>query len=67
MTDMTCKVEYVRSAANELPNQLEITTITYDDFNIVLNLLDIETISAASRMERIKKSHGGAELNKTMS
>jgi len=67
MTDMTRKVEYVRSAANELPNQLEITTITYDDFNIVLNLLDIETISAASRMEGIKKSYGSAEPRKTMS
>jgi len=67
MTDVPSKIEYVRFSANELTNQLEITAIAYDNFDVVLNLVDIETISAASRMERIKKSHGGTELNKTMS
>jgi len=67
VTDMARKIEDVRFVANELPNQLEITAIAHDDFDIVLNLLDIETISAASRMEGIQKSHRSPVLNKTMS
>jgi len=67
MTDMTCKIEYIRLTANELANQFEITATAYDYFNIVLNLLDIEMISAASRMEGIKKRYGSSKLNETMS
>jgi hypothetical protein len=64
---MARKIEYVRFAANELPNQLEITAITYEDFDVVLDFLHIETISSASRVERIEESHRRAELDKTMS
>jgi len=64
---MARKIENVRFAANELPNQFEITAITDNDFEVVLNLFNIETISAASRVERIEKSHGRAALDKTMS
>ena len=67
MTHMARKIENVRFAANELSNQFEITAITDDDFEVVLNLFNIETISAASRVERIEKSYGRAALDKTMS
>src|SRR5215475_2676397 len=60
VTDMTGEVEDELFPPYQLPDQIEVATIAFDDFNILFDRRDIEIVAPTGWMHRIKKSYGGA-------
>jgi hypothetical protein len=51
----------------QFPDQIEVATIAFDDFNILLDRCDIEIVAPTGWMHRIKKSYGGAGFDEANS
>jgi hypothetical protein len=59
MTDMAGEVEDELFPLHQLPHQIEVATIAFDNFNILLDRSDIEIVAPTGWMHRIEKSYGG--------
>src|SRR5262249_44042025 len=65
MADVSGQVEYVSFAANELEHEREIRAIALDDFDVVLDRVDVEVVRTAGRMKGIQNRDRCAELHET--